>query len=48
MRNGNRVLALMLMVMSIAIAATAQEEEPTGKLMVVWTSGDPDTQVVTF
>ena len=42
MKKASRVLALMLVVVSIAVAVQAQEEEPTGKLMVVWTSGDPD------
>jgi hypothetical protein len=33
----------VFLVLGVAASAFAQEtEEPTGKLMVVWTSGDPD------
>jgi hypothetical protein len=45
--NRTRIIAIALSVVLVCLAAApagaeGETEEPTGKLMVVWTSGDPD------
>jgi hypothetical protein len=45
--NRPRIIAIALSVVLVCLAAAptgaeGETEEPTGKLMVVWTSGDPD------
>jgi len=45
--NRPRMIAIALTVFLVCLAAAptgaeGETEEPTGKLMVVWTSGDPD------
>jgi len=45
MKSATRlVVVLMVMAASVVTTTSAQEdsEQPTGKLMVVWTSADPD------